>query len=169
MRFAVILLKLWLAGLIALLSACAGYEPDTSLMGQDRAAIVARMGPPALELPGPEGLTLVYARGPRGLHTYFITFNAQGRTVGWEQRLTEGYFARVRPGMTQQEVLALIGPSRELIELGRGRGEVWSYRYENPFCQWFRVEFSAEKTVRGSGYSPPPECGDKPLFPWLNP
>lgn len=160
---------LWLVGLIALLSACAGYAPETGLPGQDRAAIIARMGTPSLELPGNEGSTLVYARGPYGRHTYFISLDPQGRALRWEQRLSETYFAQVRPGMTVQDVAALIGPSREITRLGRGRGEVWSYRYENPFCQWFRVEFSAEKIVRGSGYGEPPECEDRRRFPWLMP
>ena len=157
---------LCLVGLIVLLSACAGYAPEASPLGQDRAAIVARMGAPSLELPSADGSTLVYARGPYGRHTYFITLDPQGRALRWEQRLTENHFAQIRAGMTMPDVVALIGPSREVVTLARGRGEVWSFRYENPFCQWFRVEFSAEKVVRSSGYGEPPECEHRRRFPW---
>ena len=157
---------LWLIGLITLLSACAGYAPEARLAGQDRAAIVMRMGAPSLELPGADGGTLVYARGPYGRHTYFITLDSQGRALHWEQRLTENHFAQIRPGMGMPDVVALIGPSREVMALGRGRGAVWSFRYENPFCQWFRVEFNAEKIVRSSGYGEPPECEDRRRFRW---
>jgi TolB-like protein len=42
--------------------------------------------------------------------------------------------------------------------LARARGVVWSYRYENQFCDWFQVELSLQQQVRSAGYGKPPEC-----------
>ena len=61
-------------------------------------------------------------------------------------------------GMAQAEVLQRLGRPGEVQGLARSRGTVWSYRYENPFCQWFQVEISQERTVRSAGYGEPPEC-----------
>ena len=76
----------------------------------------------------------------------------------FEQVLTEERFARVVPDMSVKDVAQLIGRSRSTSGLARNRGFVWSYRYENPFCQWFQVEFTNEGKVRSAGYGKPPEC-----------
>ena len=49
----------------------------------------------------------------------------------------------------------------EVEGLGRNRGQVWSYRYENPFCRWFQVEIGEDQTVRSAGYGEPPECSKR--------
>jgi len=51
-----------------------------------------------------------------------------------------------------------LGRPSDVKGQGRTRGVVWSYRYENHFCQWFQVEISQEQTVRSTGYGEPPEC-----------
>ena len=52
----------------------------------------------------------------------------------------------------------LLGRPSEVQGLARARGDVWSYRYENQFCQWFQVEITKEQQVRSAGYGQPPEC-----------
>ena len=72
----------------------------------------------------------------------------------------------IRAGMTVDEVVELIGISRATFGLARDRGFVWSYRYQNPFCQWFQIEFSKENIVRSTGFGKPPECrGRRSFFP----
>lgn len=132
------------------------YAPDASIVGLSRDQVIARLG-----APDPDAVAegrLDFLRGPMGKHTYFVYFDAQGRSVRFEQVLTEERFSRVVPDMSVKDVAQLIGRSRSTSGLARDRGFVWSYRYENPLCQWFQVEFTNEGKVRSAGYSKPPEC-----------
>ena len=87
-----------------------------------------------------------------------MTLDAAGRVVRSEQVLTERNFLQVNPGMPQDEVRYLLGRPGEVSVLGRSRGVVWSYRYENSSCLWFQVEIAQDRTVRSAGYGEPPEC-----------
>lgn len=139
-------------------SGCASYGPSNESIGLDRSQIIERLGPPTHERVTELGNVLEYARGPYGRHTYFLRLNAEGRVDRWEQVLHENNFRKIVPKMTQQQVRSLIGWSFERSQLGRGRGEVWSYRYETPLCVWFQVEFDHEGFVRSAGDGIPPEC-----------
>jgi hypothetical protein len=67
-------------------------------------------------------------------------------------------FENVARLLSQDEVRQLVGRPSEVQALGRSRGVVWSYRYENYLCQWFQVELTLEQQVRSTGYGQPPEC-----------
>ena len=144
--------------LMFLLQACGSYAPPAELAGISRDALVARMGPPEIERPTDTGTRLEFPRGPFGKHTWFVYFDTQGRALRSEQVLTEQNFSRVQPGMAQEDVRRLLGRPSEVQGLARSRGEVWSYRYETPFCLWFQVELSLQHQVRSAGYGPTPEC-----------
>lgn len=146
-----------IAGLF-MLSACSSYAPPAELVGVDRAAVVARMGPPERERPADGGTRLEFARGPYGHHTWFIYLDDAGKVTRAEQVLTEANFLRIVPGMAQEAVHQRLGRPNEEQVLGRARGVVWNYRFEGPFCQWFQVEIAADGTVRSTGYGTPPEC-----------
>lgn len=148
-----------LASLAVVLTACSGYAPPASVSGVTADQIVARMGPPETRrtLDG-GGTRLEFPRGPYGLHTWFVDLDASGRAVRTEQVLTEQNFAQINPDMSADEVRRRLGRAGEVQGLGRSRGEVWNYRYENPFCRWFQVELTQEGAVRGAGYGEPPEC-----------
>ena len=141
-----------------LLSACANYGPSDELIGLNRNSVLEKLGPPTNTRPIDSGMVLEYARGPYGRHTYFLILNTDGKVVRWEQVLQEKNFNQIRPGMTKDQVRSLIGQSFSIFELGRSRGEVWSYRYETPFCVWFQIEFDQQGTVRSAGDGIPPEC-----------
>jgi hypothetical protein len=68
---------------------------------------------------------------------------------------------RVAPSMAQGEVLERLGRPSDIQGLRRSRGVVWSYRYENPFCQWLQVEISQEQLVRSASYGEPPKCSKR--------
>lgn len=146
----------WL--LVALLAGCSSYAPPEVVTGLDRQALVARLGQPDLERPLDGGTRLEFPRGPRGHHTWFVYLDAAGQALRAEQVLTEQNFSRVSVGMSQDAVRQLLGRPSEVQGLGRSRGEVWSYRYENHFCQWFQIELTLERQVRSAGYGQPPEC-----------
>lgn len=141
------------------LTACSGYAPPANLSGLTTDQIVAQMGPPETRRPIEGGGTrLEFPRGPYGVHTWFVYLDASGRAVRSEQVLNEQNFLKINPGMSEDEVRRTLGRPGEVDGLARSRGTVWSYRYDNPFCRWFQVEISQERTVRSAGYGEPPEC-----------
>jgi len=141
------------------LTACGSYVPPAELTKMNRDQIVERMGQPELQRTMADGMSrLEFPTGPRGKQTWFVYLNAAGDAVRSEQVLTEQNFNRIAPGMTQDEVRQQLGRPGEILTLGRSRGVVWSYRYENPFCQWFQVEIATDRTVRSAGRGVPPEC-----------
>lgn len=154
MRFRVLVLSI-----LFMLAACSGYAPPADLVGVDRAAIVARMGPPERERPVDGGGTrLEFPHGPHGHHTWFVYLDSAGKAMRAEQVLTEQNFLRILPGMDSGAVRERLGRPSEESVLGRSRGVVWNYRYEGPFCLWFQVEIAADGKVRSAGYGTPPEC-----------
>ena len=142
-----------------IIGGCAGYGPSKDFIGLTRSEIIERLGAPN---PVPADLgsaaRLDFPRGPYGKHTYAVYFDAQGIATSYRQLLTDEDFAKIVPGLDESEVVDLIGISKSRFGLARDRGYVWSYRYVTPLCQWFQVEFTAEKKVRSAGYSLPPEC-----------
>ena len=144
--------------LCLLLSACSGYAPPDAVIGMSRDELIARTGQPEMERHLDEGVRLEFPRGPYGRQTWFIYFDSSGRVSRAEQVLTEQNFGRINPGMAQDEVRLLLGRPGEVQMLGRARGIVWNYRYENNSCLWFQVELSLEQQVRSAGYGEPPEC-----------
>jgi len=143
---------------LSLLTACTGYAPPANVSGMTENQIIAQMGQPETVRQTGNGTRLEFPRGPMGHHTWFVDVDAQGKVSKAEQVLIEQNFLLISPGMTQDEVRQRLGRPSEIQGLARSRGVVWSYRYENPFCQWFQVEVSQEQQVRSAGYGEPPEC-----------
>ncbi len=141
-----------------MLTACSSYAPPANLSHISRDALVAHMGQPEIERQTATGSRLEFPRGPMGHHTWFVDLDATDHATRAEQVLTEPNFNQISPGMTQDEVRQRLGRPSETQGLGRSRGVVWSYRYENHFCQWFQVEIAQDQKVRSTGYGEPPEC-----------
>lgn len=146
---------------MGLLSACSSYAPPDALAGMTREAVVAHMGKPDTQRRMGTGTRLEFPTGPYGKQTWFVDFDAAGRASRAEQVLTEPNFQRVSVGMAQDDVRQLLGRPSEIYTLGRDRGVVWNYRYENYVCLWFQVELSGEKLVRSAGNGPLPECNPR--------
>jgi hypothetical protein len=143
-----------------LLAACASYGPGDLRPGATEAQIRERMGEPAdrVVLAG-GGTRLDYARGPMGKHTYRIELDAAGRLAGVRQLLNEPNFDAVPLDVPALEVRNRLGPPSEHRVGWRGVGEVWSYRYESPFCRWFQV-WLVDGRVREAAYSEDPMCAE---------
>lgn len=120
-----------------LVAGCASYDGRGLQAGSSRLADVTRiMGEPALRWTDPEGgETLAYPRGPAGYHTYFVRFDRSGVLVSSANVLEPKQFARLREGMTQEEVLRVIGPPFPgWTQYFKARDElVWEWRWCDDF------------------------------------
>jgi len=141
-----------------LLAGCVGYAPTSQLIGQGRDEVIQSMGKPSTELRLADSSIMIFPRGPKGKHTYFVYLNPEGEVIRWAQVLDEKNFALIKPGMHRDEVIAIIGDAKDTYGLARERGYVWNYRYVAANCFWFNIEFSKDDVVRSTGYSKPPEC-----------
>lgn len=142
---------------------CSSYAPTTDFTGLSSEAVIQRLGPPSDKYSVDGGFRLVFIRGPFGKHSYFLSFSANDTLVSFEQVLTESRFSQIKPGMTEQEVRNIIGPSKIILGSTKGSWYVWSYRYENSLCRWFQVEFKSDNLVKTAEYGRPPECNVRAL------
>ena len=142
----------------ALLAACAGL-PQSLQPGDDRAAVLARLGPPTAEfaLPG-GGQRLQYASGPFGKHTWHVDLDAAGRFQRWEEALTEANFNRIEPGLTTAQLRERLGPPSRVWAVHYHDQTVWSYRFWGPFCLIFHVGLTPQGIVEDTSYGPDRAC-----------
>lgn len=144
------------------LSGCASYGPPRVAPGAPVADVVAVMGEPTGRHADPTGQAATtrweFARGPFGRHTYMVDVDAQGRVVGWRQVLDEKTFATIMPGMTTRDVLYQLGRPSNVRRIERQRMDVWAYRYETYFCQWFQVSLGDDGRVIDGTYGVDPIC-----------
>jgi hypothetical protein len=115
------------------LSACAAYSGSGLQAGvATEAEVWQLMGVPAMswDLAG-GGRQLAYPRGPGGFQTYMVFINAAGKLERKAEVMNQEYFAKVQPGMTQAEVLQLLGPPQpHWTAFFPARDElVWEWRY----------------------------------------
>jgi len=152
-----------LAGVLVfmLLSGCVGYAPNDRMIGESKDTVIQTLGKPSSELKSADGSILIFPRGPKGKHTFFVYLNEGGNVARWSQVLDEKNFALIKPDMHRDEVVSIIGESKDTYGLARDRGYVWNYRFVNAQCFWFNIEFTKENRVRSAGYSMPPECRPK--------
>lgn len=79
----------------------------------------------------PDGsIQLAYPRGPEGIHTFMVTIGTDGRLRSIKNVLDETDLARIRPGMTQAQVLRILGPPNySRTAYFKARNElVWDWR-----------------------------------------
>ena len=124
-RLAIVLLTLALAG-------CASYSGSGLRPGEARLEDVVRlMGKPAMRWQDPDGsIQLAYPRGPAGIHTFMVKLGPDGRLQSIANVLDEAGLARIRPGMTQEQVLRVLGPpDYSRTAYFKARNElVWDWR-----------------------------------------
>jgi len=143
----------------ALLGACAVNNPESFTRGMKVDEALQRMGAPTGEHLSPTGTRrLEFARGPLGRQTYMLDFDTRGQLVDSKQVLTEAHFNTIKAGMSAPEVLAQIGRPSTIWALSRQKQNVWSYRYDTTFCQWFMVGMGYDNKVIDTAYGPDPLC-----------
>lgn len=126
-------------GLIAitLLGGCASYSGYGLAPGVARLEQVqALMGQPAMRWQDADGsVQLAYPRGPAALESFMVKLGPDGRLQSIANVLNEETFARIRAGLTKDEVLRLIGPpdhSRSVYF--KARDELaWEWRFREVY------------------------------------
>ncbi len=143
---------------VVALAGCVNFAPHASLMGQDKLAVMASLGPPSQERRAADGVRLVYTRSPYGKSTFFVNLDSQGRVAGWEDVLTPANFEKITVGMGTDDVENLIGPSKMMLTVNSRGHKAWLYPFHNSTCQIFMVEVSPQNQVVSTGHGPAPEC-----------
>jgi outer membrane protein assembly factor BamE (lipoprotein component of BamABCDE complex) len=132
-------------------------KPGVSIAAEVR----ERFGPPQMEWLNTDGsVTWEYSRQPEGAECYMITVGPDNILRGIDQVLNEAQFARVKAGMSGDEVRRLLGrpASTQFFELKQET--VWDWLVERGSTTgdptYFTVSFDTAGRVVGTGrYSKP--------------
>jgi hypothetical protein len=156
------MLRILLASVVAaLLAACAGPGLTRLEAGIDETALRQRWGEPTGRYQLPAGTRLEYATGPYGWETWMVDLDAAGRVMAWNQVLGYGRLSDLQmklPQMNREQLLLAIGRPGERRSGGRQGGQVWSWRFDSPFCLWFQVGVADDGSLRGGAFTPDPLC-----------
>lgn len=132
------------------LACCAAYSGTGLRPGAAGLEDVLRvMGQPAVRWQNPNGSQqLAYPRGPWGLHTYMAFIAPDGKLQRIENVMDPKVFARIRPGMTEAEVLRTLGPSYPgWTAYFPARDElVWEWRYCDDWGETARFDVLFDRT-----------------------
>jgi hypothetical protein len=133
------------------LASCASYDgrglrPGASTEAQLRQV----MGEPAMQFSNPDGSRkLAYPRGPLGTQTFMAHVSRDGIVQAIEPVLGDGTFNAIQPGMSEDEVLRMIGPPRETMAFPRLGHVAWDYSYQDTwgYTAIFSVTFDRDGRV----------------------
>lgn len=85
---------------------------------------------------------LQYPKGPEGVRTWEFVIDKSGTLKDYRQLLTEESFARVKPGMTRDEVRRMLGKPRTVVQYKLKNEEAWDWRYQaSTEPRFFSVHF----------------------------
>ena len=131
------------------LCGCAAYDGHTLRAGSSTESDVrSTMGAPAVELADTDGSkVLAYPHGPLGTTTYIARLGKDGRLESVRQALNDDTFNAIRPGLTRDEVLRMIGPPGETMFFSRLNQDSWGYRYQDTWG--YRAVFSVNFDANG--------------------
>jgi hypothetical protein len=140
MKRSLIVMLAWLLALFGCDVRMLDLKPGVSTAAEVKRA----MGQPTFEWKAPDGsVTWEFPRGPSGSVTYMVDLRPDGVLKEIRQVLKEEYFAKIRPGLSRDEVRKLIGRPAETMTFARRNEEVWSWKFEQGSGQhWhFHVHF----------------------------
>ncbi|KMY86647.1 putative lipoprotein [Candidatus Paraburkholderia calva] len=124
-----------------------GLKPGETTEAQ----ILDQMGKPETERTFTDGSKrFEYPRGSAGTTTWFVDLDRNGRFVSATQMLTAENIARVRPGMTMDQVRRLPGKPTQIAEFPLKKERVWSWHWLEEGANrnaMFNVHFDPSGTV----------------------
>ena len=109
-----------------------------------------RMGPPTLEWTNADGSqTWEYPRTPNGIVNYMIDFGPDARLRAVRQVLCPEYFARVKEGMSFDQVRRLLGKPAHVYHFTLKQEHVWDWKTPSTsgMDEFFNVHFSEDGRV----------------------
>jgi len=117
-----------------------------------------QFGDPVTITVEPDGSkTMDYPRQPEGWTNYVIQIGPDGKMSSLRQLLTADNFARVQPGLGQQEVRNLLGRPAKQQRFDLKKEEVWDWRFKNgQESKMFSVTFNTEGKVTATGVGDDP-------------
>ena len=134
-----------------LLCACASYDGSSLRAGvSSEADVRSVMGAPGAEYTAADGTRrLAYPHGPLGTQTYVVSIGLDGRVREVRQALQDETFYKIHPGITEKEILEMIGPPGDTMRFSRSNTHAWDYRYVDGwgYPSVFSVTFDAEGRV----------------------
>ena len=116
----------------ALLPACDMFNLQEIKPGITTAAEVrSRLGNPGFEFSNEDGsVTWEYSRQPNGTNCYMITIGTDQIVEKMEQVLNDANYAKVRDGMSRDEIRRLLGaPGSKVVFENLGE-DIWEWRIE---------------------------------------
>lgn len=110
--------------------------------------VIARFGTSAEQSRLPDGTRVLdYSRQPLGLENWRVRLNPDGTVLTVEQLLDEPHFAKLKRGMSMDEVKRELGRPYGTTHYSNLGEDVISWLYRDPFSRWF---FNAH--FDGSGF-----------------
>ena len=93
-----------------------------------------------------------YPRQPEGSTNYLITIGADGKMSALRQLLSPANFAKVQPGLSQDEVRRMLGkPAKTQRFALKPDEEIWDWRFlDGSTRKVFSVTFGADARVMSS-------------------
>jgi len=148
----------------ALLCACTTLMPvqeGTKLVGQPKAAVQARFGPPTDIYNLPDGTSRwIYSQQPMGQYAYGAEFDRNGDLTSFRNMLSTLELYKAQIGTwTREDVAEHFGVTRLPVEyFPRMRNEVWSYRFrhEDVWPSLFHFYFDDAGVLRRTQITPDP-------------
>ena len=100
-----------------------------------------------------------YPRGPAGTQAWMVRIDSSGRYQGMTDALTPQNLARVKPGMTRDEVRALLGKPGEVGKQVWAKGLVMTWRVQTGpgETEMFHAELGPDGRVVKVDRSPDPQ------------
>ena len=156
------LMKLgWICALAGALGACDFFAQKELIPGESTVDDVRRlMGGPDTIRERDDGSKLYeYPRGPEGTQTWMVEIGPDGRYRGMSDALAEANLARVRPGMSRDEVRRLLGrPGSTGRQPGfDGTVMTWKVQAGPGVTEMFHVELGPDGRVAKVDRSPDPQ------------
>jgi hypothetical protein len=169
----------WALLAAASLSGCATMGPAAVAPGSARSQVEQRLGTPTavhelrtasadspylqVDTTGRAVRRVEYAGGSFGKFTWMFDFDAEDRLLASAQVRSEARFNAITAGMSQQDLRRVLGAPSRIWPLSFQKQNVWAYRYDSPFCQWFQVGVGYDGRVIDTAYGPDPLCDDDTL------
>lgn len=117
-----------------------------------------QFGEPATIIVEPDGTrTMEYPRQPEGWTNYLIKIGPDGKMSSLRQLLNEDNFAKVKPGMTQLQVRAILGRSAKTWHFDLKNEDVLDWRFkQGNESKVFSVTFGADGKATTMAIGPDP-------------